>query len=290
MGTYAQTYWSTGGNDAANGDFLGTTNSRPLIFKAGNAERMRFLATGNLGIGTADPAEMLHITGNILSEGDLTVKDKITLTPDYEGEDSFWEIERTSNGLNFLHTSYTAHSDTNYTKGGSNPVAFNRLFISNGGNVGIGSTRPAAQLDVNGSANIARALTASALRAESADITGALSAESANISGTLTANLLSAPSAKITGLVCAQEVKVQLSGSPCWPDYVFGKNYNLMPLPELQSFITENQHLPNIPSAAEVEENGVELGEMNAKLLQKVEELTLYILDLQKQIDELKTK
>lgn len=49
-----------------------------------------------------------------------------------------------------------------------------------------------------------------------------------------------------------------------------------------------NRHLPDIPSAKEVEENGVDLGEMNAKLLQKVEELTLYVIDLQKQIDELK--
>jgi len=100
----------------------------------------------------------------------------------------------------------------------------------------------------------------------------------------------------INGFLCAKEVHVRLSGAPCWPDYVFSKNYNLMPLQELEQFVNENQHLPNIPSAAEVEENGIELGEMNAKLLKKVEELTLYLLqqekkmlELQKQIDELKT-
>ncbi|MCL2245540.1 MAG: hypothetical protein FWC10_00260, partial [Lentimicrobiaceae bacterium] len=61
-------------------------------------------------------------------------------------------------------------------------------------------------------------------------------------------------------------------------------------LPETEQFIKANKHLPNVPSAAAVEANGVNLGEMNAILIQKVEELTLYILDLQKQINELKTK
>jgi len=61
-----------------------------------------------------------------------------------------------------------------------------------------------------------------------------------------------------------------------------------MPLSEVKQFITQNKHLPNVPSEAEVITHGVNIGEMNAILLQKVEELTLYIIDLQKQIDELK--
>ena len=93
----------------------------------------------------------------------------------------------------------------------------------------------------------------------------------------------------VNGLLCAKEVRVQLSGSPCWPDYVFNKDYNLLPLQELEQFVTENKHLPDVPSATEVEANGVNIGEMNALLLKKVEEMTLYILDLQKQINELKT-
>jgi len=75
---------------------------------------------------------------------------------------------------------------------------------------------------------------------------------------------------------------------PCWPDYVFAKDYNLMPISEVEQFITENQHLPGVPPAAEVEANGMNLGEINIILVQKVEELTLYIIQLQKQIDELK--
>jgi hypothetical protein len=81
--------------------------------------------------------------------------------------------------------------------------------------------------------------------------------------------------------------KMQVSSSD-WPDYVFAKDYNLRPLDELEQYIKENHHLPEIPSAKEVEENGIDLGDMQSKLLLKIEELTLYILSLQKQIDELK--
>ena len=74
-----------------------------------------------------------------------------------------------------------------------------------------------------------------------------------------------------------------------WPDYVFSQDYELMSLEELENYITDNKHLPGIISAAEVAEHGdIDLGEINTKLLEKIEELTLYIIDLQKQINELK--
>ncbi len=74
-----------------------------------------------------------------------------------------------------------------------------------------------------------------------------------------------------------------------WPDYVFGEGYRLMSLGEVEAYIGENGHLPQMPSAAEVEAEGADLGEMNRLLLQKVEELTLYVIDLQRQLDELKS-
>ena len=88
-----------------------------------------------------------------------------------------------------------------------------------------------------------------------------------------------------SGVLKTKEVLVTTAN---WPDFVFEKDYNLPPLNEVAQFIEENQHLPNVPTAAEVETNGVNLGEMNAVLLNKIEELTLYIIDLQKQINELK--
>ena len=92
----------------------------------------------------------------------------------------------------------------------------------------------------------------------------------------------------VNGTVLAKAVRVNTSAA-YWPDYVFANDYRMMSLSELESYVNENKHLPGIPSASEVEEKGsVDLGEMNTLLLQKVEELTKYIIDLQKQIDELK--
>lgn len=68
------------------------------------------------------------------------------------------------------------------------------------------------------------------------------------------------------------------------------KNYKLRSLTEVESFIKTNKHLPEIPSAAEVEKNGASVGEMQSKMMQKIEELTLYIIEQQKQIESLKNE
>lgn len=75
-----------------------------------------------------------------------------------------------------------------------------------------------------------------------------------------------------------------------WADFVFSRNYNLKPLKEVESFIAENEHLPDVPSAAQVAEEGYSQHDMNKVLLQKIEELTLYIIKQQKEIEELKRR
>ena len=92
----------------------------------------------------------------------------------------------------------------------------------------------------------------------------------------------------VEGKVGAREVQVTLTNP--WPDYVFRSNYNLMSLEELQLFIAMHKHLPEVPSAEEVKANGQNLGEMNALLLKKVEELTLYLIDLKKENNDLKKR
>ena len=71
-----------------------------------------------------------------------------------------------------------------------------------------------------------------------------------------------------------------------WCDYVFEPDYNLMPISELNNYIKQNKHLPEIPTTEQVEENDIDLGEMNKLLLKKVEELTLYLIKQQEQLDE----
>ena len=90
----------------------------------------------------------------------------------------------------------------------------------------------------------------------------------------------------VAGSMVAEKYVCKLKSS--WPDFVFNDDYKLPTLFEIEQFIKENKHLPNVPSASEVKEDGIDLGEMNRILLQKLEEVTLYVIDLQKQIDELK--
>jgi hypothetical protein len=89
----------------------------------------------------------------------------------------------------------------------------------------------------------------------------------------------------VNGNIRAKEIKVETVN---WPDYVFAKGYQLPSLEETEQHIKEKGHLPGIPSAEEVKSNGVDLGEMNAKLLKKIEELTLYLIEMKKENDEQK--
>lgn len=92
----------------------------------------------------------------------------------------------------------------------------------------------------------------------------------------------------VAGNVVAEEVKVALQTN--WPDYVFKKQYSLPSLSELEAYIIANGHLIGIPSEKEVKAEGIQLGAMNAKLLEKIEELTLYTIQQQAQIDALKNQ
>jgi hypothetical protein len=252
-------------------------------------------------MGTAQPLHKLHV-----NEGNLFINESgyILFGDANDNLPEKWGIEYLNSGnnaygLNFFNYFHHIVTPPVEAKDGTH---YSVLFLSNNHEVGIGNKNPQATLDVTGSfkaqsanitgpinaqsATIAKTLTANALSAQSATITGAItaggafSAQSANITGAITAQ-----SANIAGKIKTKEVEVTLAD---WPDFVFEKDYNLLPLNEVAQYIKQNNRLPNIPSAAEVESNGIELGEMNAKLLQKVEELTLYILDLQNQINELK--
>jgi len=86
----------------------------------------------------------------------------------------------------------------------------------------------------------------------------------------------------VKGGVLSKEVNVKVEGSEAWPDYVFKPNYKRMTLGEVEKFIAINGHLPNVPSATEMVANGNNLGKTDVKLLEKVEELTLYLLEMKK--------
>lgn len=90
---------------------------------------------------------------------------------------------------------------------------------------------------------------------------------------------------EVAGTIRAKEVKIEATG---WADFVFSKDYDLPKLSEVEKHINDKQHLPGIPSEKEVLENGVNVVDMQARLLQKVEELTLYVIEQNKEIQVLK--
>ena len=88
----------------------------------------------------------------------------------------------------------------------------------------------------------------------------------------------------VVGTIRANEIIVNTTGA----DFVFAEDYQLRPLSEVKAFITENKHLPEIKSAQEMQENGVSINELQTQLLQKIEELTLYLIQQEETIQELR--
>jgi len=159
----------------------------------------------------------------------------------------------------------------------------------------VGIPIPLAKLDVNGSFKTQSADVSGVLSANSVNIAGSLSAQSASITNSFSVNALSAQSANITGTTYLQgnvgigiaptQEKLEVNGSfKAQPDY------QLRPLDELEQYIKQNHRLPEIPSAEEVRENGIDLGDMQGKLLMKIEELTLYTIEQQKFIENLQKR
>jgi hypothetical protein len=89
---------------------------------------------------------------------------------------------------------------------------------------------------------------------------------------------------RLDGTFYAKEIIVK---TDIWSDYVFDTDYRLMPLLELESFIKENRHLPSMPTGNEIMKSGINVAEMNVLLLEKIEELTLYIIEFQKRVEDL---
>lgn len=190
----------------------------------------------------------------------------------------------------------------------------NDIYNTNTGNVGIGTATPVFKLQVNGGAvYVSRSPNNDYLLFDHSSVnTWRTRITTDNTSSYIIGNDLGGlfntkvliltqngnvgigtptPDTKlaVNGKIRAHEIKVETAN---WPDYVFAKDYKLPSLNEIQQHIKEKGHLPGIPSTEEVKSNGIDLGEMNAKLLKKIEELTLYLIEqnrsLQVQNKELK--
>jgi hypothetical protein len=158
------------------------------------------------------------------------------------------------------------------------------LRIKDDGNVGIGTPTPAYKLDVNGVINSTGILINGVPFAGGGSQWATSGTTISYTAGNVGIGTASPGSFRLAveGKVGAREFHVTTTNP--WPDYVFDRSYKLRPLSEVEEFISRNKHLPEMPSASEIETAGHQLGEMDALMLKKIEELTLYILDQEKKI------
>lgn len=284
---FSQTSWSLTGNSGTNPstNFIGTIDNQPLVFRTNNVEKFRIGSDGTIthtSVGASNGSTVIFSTDYFYG-GWVAMNNNSTNTS--TGVGYRMNINNTTKSQIFYNGGAFSYGTTIHGISGNTDVLSvagdvylstgtflsNGLIVKNGtGNVGIGTTTPGTgiKLDVNGQ-----------VRFNSNVFIGD------NTYTTMgTGYKMSVKDGIIT-----EKLKIRLRAN--WPDYVFNSNYRLMSLDKLDDFIIKYKHLPGIQSSEQVnKDEGVELGDLNTKLLKKIEELTLYVVRLNKRIDELEKK
>ena len=258
------TAWSKEGNSGTNPatNFIGTTDSQDLIFKTNNLESMRITSGGKVKIGTNDP--VTNPTSNLRIYGDSN--------PFIELANPLGRMTINKSSCNGCFASGAIAGDAVLRNLGQ---SHNMIFYMPN-NLNNGTTYIGVGDDAN-------AIWAKFYNDKTFRLNGRMSIGNANFA----CSDCSEYSLFVKNGIRAEKVKVDIASQNGWADYVFKKDYSLKSLEEVEKHINEKGHLPNIPSAKEVVEKGINVAEMDAKLLEKIEELTLYSIEQNKQIKKL---
>jgi hypothetical protein len=271
--------------------------------------KFTFTGTGNLGVGAQTPAEKLHVVGAAKIESPAGTGGGIRLFKDGSatfGSHLYLCNAANNKAFNFqLNAAGTGMDLWTYNGSWNNQFTFNNL-----GNLGIGITSPQAYLHVCTPDNSGTGLiieqkytsayavgasiktwndysTAFQVLLNGATTPNVFSIQGngkTKIGGTIPSNHTDAYLA-VAGKVVCKEVVVTVNN---WADYVFEKDYKLPDLKSVKEYYTANKHLPGIPAASQIIENGLNVTEISTLQMQKIEELTLYLIQMKEEIEQLK--
>jgi hypothetical protein len=312
--------WALNGNAASATDFLGTTNPQSLNIKTNNIDRAVITATGEIGIGTTTPIAQLEVSSTNVTNPAVIVNGKSVGVYAESTDQSSALIKRSNEygDLDGIAVFGKAKYTTNTTNGsmygvvgsatelnplnnlgvmgeGKNATGYNTgVYGYVNSTTGYYNTGVAGEVKLNPTAIWNRAINGLAPVAPN-HYAGYFDGNVDIKSGVVTIGngTLCTPTGYklfVEQGILTEKVKVAVNCSIAWADYVFADDYKLKPLSEVESFVKENKHLPNVPSAEELEKEGLDLGVMQSLQMAKIEELTLYIIEMKKEIDVLKTQ
>jgi len=261
--------WSQGGNNYVADNTIGTCSGEDFVLMSANVKQVFVTTSGFVGVGVDNtaPTAALDISDNSNTSNQI---EHMKIYGDMNGT-----IESTSS----FNLNYASNGGfyVNQGAGGSG----NKFTIYNG------ITSVNTDLKVSGKTNIGYQTAAPNAAKLNLNLNSTNTGSSADNAldvydqSTQKVNFR----VKASGYTYAKEINVQLT---TFPDYVFNRDYKLLSLENLEKYIKQNKHLPNVPTAAEVEKNGADLGELSRIQMEKIEELTLYVIELKKNIDDLK--
>ncbi|MBL7926884.1 MAG: hypothetical protein JNK61_08240 [Bacteroidia bacterium] len=311
----AQTSWNITGNAATNpmANFIGTTDNKNFNVRTNNQTRLTVDSAGKVGIGTTTPTNLLNIVNNGTAHA-LRVVSSIPSTANVETQ----YVGCTNNGSGGAIASRfeaMGASGSNigvmaYAQSGNSNYGISTTCLTSVGQFGYGIYASATGGGINYAGYFAGNIYGSDRLSIGTTNTGLAKVSFANTDTNLLSMRVYANGANrlvvdgkgnvmigtntaakgyvlsVKGKVMCEELKVALNSS--WPDYVFSDTYKLATLEEVEAHIKEHKHLSGIPAANEMEANGLSIGEMQTKLVEKVEELTLYVIQLKKELETVK--